>query len=82
MGVAPLAVGATPGHVLGRALHRPNFRRLVTSEIQAIRLVAPTGEVREQPGRGSDPQLFRISPEARSTPRLPSSLRMPWQVAE
>jgi hypothetical protein len=66
--------------VLGRALHRPNFRRLVTSARQGIQLVAPTGEVRAQPGRGSDPQLFRISQDARSTPRLPTSLRMPWQL--
>lgn len=71
---------ATLEGVLGRALHRPNFRRLVTSARQGIQLVAPTGAVREQPGRGSDPQLFRISDDARSTPRLPSSLRMPWQL--
>jgi hypothetical protein len=71
---------ATLEGVLGRALHRPNFRRLVTSARQGIQLVTPTGEVRAQPGRGSDPQLFRISLDARSTPRLPSALRMPLQL--
>jgi hypothetical protein len=73
---------ATVEGVLGRALHRPNFRRLVTSARQGIQLVAPTGEVRAQPGRGSDPQLFRISLDARSTPRLPSALRMPLQLCD
>jgi hypothetical protein len=71
---------ATLEGVLGRALHRPNFRRLVTSGRQGIQLVTPTGEVRRRPGRGSDPQLFRISLDARSTPRLPSALRMPLQL--
>jgi hypothetical protein len=71
---------ATLEGVLGRALHRPNFRRLVTSARLGIQLVTPTGEVRAQPGRGNDPQLFRISLDARSTPRLPSALRMPVQV--
>jgi hypothetical protein len=61
--------------VAGRPLHRPNFRRVVSSVRSAI--VEPTGSVRESSGPGVDPQLFAFRPRVIAA-RLEVSMRLPW----